>query len=114
MSGPSSDANGTGCIWQGISGGGLAISWETVDTNGLSDFYTLKSDQAYFEPTTVDGYPAVYADASDYRPSGQCAINVGANDHLFFFVNIHSSNHSQACNLAQQAASDVIKNLGGA
>ncbi|WIX80775.1 DUF3558 family protein [Amycolatopsis carbonis] len=40
------------------------------NSGGISDVYAQKSNQAYFEPTDVDGYPAVYADAQDGRKSG--------------------------------------------
>jgi hypothetical protein len=70
---------------------------------------------AYWKPTTVAGYPAVYGDAiSDQRPQGVCVINTAISDKLFFFTQFNNPlNTTQSCTLAAQAAAAVIKNLGG-
>jgi hypothetical protein len=81
----------------------------------LSDLYAKSDTIAYWQPTTVTGYPAAYGDViSDGRTQGDCVINVAVNDHLYFdseFTN--PLNASQSCALAKRAAADVIRNLGG-
>ena len=108
------NAGGVQCTWTGESGGSVSIGWETADTNGLSDLYAKSTSIAYWQPTTVDGYPAAYGDViSDGRAQGQCVINVGVTDQLYFDAQFSNpSNAGQSCALARQAASDVIKNLG--
>ena len=115
ISGPNGDANGVACDWNGDTGPILSVNWETIDKDGISDFYTLKSIMAYFIPTSVDGYPAVYADSGDDRSTGDCTIQVGVNDHLFFSAeyNLYGGNATPACNGDKQIASFVIQNLQG-
>lgn len=110
-----SGANGSQCSWAGDSGGSLSIGWETADTNGLSDLYAKSSTIAYWQPTTVAGYPAAYGDAiSDQRSQGVCVIDTAVSDRLYFDAQFNNPlNPSQSCTLAAQAAADVIKNLGG-
>jgi uncharacterized protein DUF3558 len=109
------NAGGVQCTWSGDSGGGISIGWETVITDGLSDLYTKASTIAYWQPTTVAGYPAAWGDAiSDGRAQGDCIISVGVNDHLYFDAQYTDPlNASQSCAFAQQGAADVIRNLGG-
>lgn len=100
------------CTWSSLDG--VGITWEKVNTNGLSDLYQQKSSAAYWIPITVSGYPAVFADTvSDSRPHGDCEINVGVNDHLYFFADYQAGPGNDACPKARQAAADVIRNLGG-
>ncbi len=115
ISKPKSDANGSQCSWAGDSGGSLSIGWETADTNGLSDVYAKSSTIAYWQPTTVAGYPAAYGDAlSDQRSQGVCVIDTAVSDKLYFDAQFNNPlNPGQSCTLAAQAAADVIKNLGG-
>lgn len=111
MSGPNTDSNGTSCTWAGNSGGILSVSWLTGDKNGLSDLYSLKANQPDFEITTVSGYPAVYTE----RDSKECTLNVGTSDKLYFFIDVSRTGVAdQLSSVAVQAATDVLKNLGGA
>lgn len=68
---------------------GLSVSFITGNENGLTDIYRLHADGQFpdFEPTEVDGYPAVIANAlADDRANGHCGINVGISNELVFFV----------------------------
>lgn len=70
-------ASGPGCSWKadGEPFRGLDMSFLTGNKKGLSDIYRgqKENDQfAYFEETTVDGYPAVFADGTDARSQGSC------------------------------------------
>lgn len=110
-----STSAGSRCSWTGDSGGSVSIGWVTANTNGLSDLYAKSSTIAYWQPTTIAGYPAAYGDAiSDGRAQGDCVINVGVNNHLAFNMQFNNpADAAQSCTLAGQAAADVIKNLGG-
>lgn len=103
------------CSWAGNAGGTVTIGWEMANTNGLSDLYAKSSTIAYWKPTTVSGYPAAFGDAlSDGRPQGDCVLNTAVSDKLYFIAQfVTPQNASQSCTLAEQAATDVIKNLGG-
>jgi hypothetical protein len=111
-----SDSVGSQCTWSGNPGGGISIGWETADTHGLSNLYARRSTIAYWKPTTVAGYPAAYGDVlSDDRSQGDCVLNVGVSDTLYFDAEFNDpDNAGQTCALAEQAATDVIHNLGGA
>lgn len=112
---PDKDANGTSCVWAGEAGGSIAVSWVTANTHGLSDLYVKQSTFSYWQPTTIAGYPAVYADAlGDHRSDGDCVLYVGASDQLAFFTEYDNpGDAAHACPLAGKAAADVIANLKG-
>jgi hypothetical protein len=106
------------CGWtDDTTGNVIGISWENDLGNGLSTIYSEKAQQGYWQPISVDGYPAVFADLADLRSKGTCVLNVGVSDKLSFisqYTAAQSDIGTKSCQLAQQAAADVIKNLGGA
>ena len=58
----------------------------------------------------------MFASISDGRAQGECVLNVGVNDSLYFFVDYQAEgtpDQANVCSLAQSAATDVIKNLQG-
>jgi hypothetical protein len=113
-SGPVNTVGNTGCSWSGESGGGINIGWQTAESNGLSDLYAHSGMIAYWQPTTVAGYPAAHGDPlGDNRSLGACMISVAVNDHLYFESDYTGPNADTSCALARQAAADVIKNLSG-
>lgn len=101
------------CAWAGSPGGDISIGWETVITNGLSNLYSRRSTIAYWQPLTISGYPAAYGDAvGDSRSRGNCVINVGVSDQLYFNAEFSDpANAGSSCVLAAQVATDVIRNL---
>jgi hypothetical protein len=108
----------TSCRWDssGSAGAQNSVFIGAVPDNkdGISDIYQQKSSSAYFQAATVDGYPAVFADKHDGRPSGNCTIWVGATDQLAFSVNPQIStgrNKDNSCGLAQQIATVVVQHL---
>lgn len=109
------NAGGVQCTWTGSPGGSVGVGWETANVDGLSDLYAQASTIAYWQPITVDGYPAAFGDPiNDGRAQGDCVLHVGVTDHLYFDSSFNNpSNAGQSCDLARQAASDVIRNLGG-
>jgi hypothetical protein len=107
---------GTQCQWQGHGGASVRIVWQTVAVAGLSDVYAQKSTMYYFQPTTVRGYPAVYASAfSDRRADGECSLYTAVDNSTVFATDYTAapSNARHACQLASQAAAAVIQHLGG-
>jgi Protein of unknown function (DUF3558) len=108
-----SDASGPGCAWTAQSLLTINVGWIPDNTRGLSDLYRKQQSMAYWRPTHVDGYPAVFADAAPQQDNG-CLLNTAVNDHLYFLAGAQgATSNGQACVLAQRTAADVIKNLGG-
>lgn len=95
-----------------------SVGFITGNKNGLSDTYRggKKAFPGYFEPTEVDGYPAVYNGLTENRPSGVCNITVGISDTLAFRTGVEAdrATGTKACDLVKQVASSVIKTLKGA
>lgn len=106
-------ATESGCTWAGDGGGAVSIAWEIANKHGLTDLYAKQTTFAYWIPTTIAGYPAVYGDALlDLRPHGDCVLNVGVNNQLTFFIQYDNSlKPSDGCRFAKVAATDVIANL---
>ena len=73
---------GPKCTWSGQAypTNTMAIGFATANDLGLTNVYRGKSTQAYFEPSTIDGYPTVYAAPSDERAVGTCDLSVGVTD----------------------------------
>lgn len=120
LSGSSTSVLGPGCTWTGGGtsgiGNGIELTWDTTDSNGLQFAYDRKSVFTYWTTTSVDGYPAVIGDVMDDRKSGSCSINVGVSDKMMFIARydgLVEPQKSQSCQLVQQVADDIIKNLGG-
>lgn len=108
-----------GCVWTSaaIDTNYINIGALPQNKNGLSDIYAQKDKQAYFTPTSIDGYPAVFADTQDSRPSGSCSLWVGVTDQLAVSVipNISVGDYKKdPCSLAQKFATAMIGHLKGA
>jgi hypothetical protein len=94
----------------------VRIVWQTVAVTGLTDLYSQKSVMYYFQPTTVRGYPAVYASAfSDRRADGECTLYTAVDNSTVFTTDYVAApaNVKRACQLASQTAAAVIQHLGG-
>lgn len=105
---------GPGCVWH--TGAPLdstiSIGFMTGNKKGLSDTYRGRSRFEYFEETTVDGYPSVFNDIVEGRPSGQCNLVVGISDTLTFLAREEGRLVGQAvCDRAKQVAAAVIATL---
>jgi hypothetical protein len=94
---------------------GFDVGFLTGNKNGLSD--TLeggkKAFPGYFEPTEVEGYPAVFNDVADRRPTGACNITVGISENLAFRAQeqANKSTGARSCDGAKQLAAAVIQTL---
>lgn len=101
-----------GCTWLG-EGGSIGIGWLTSNKHGLSDTYRGGAElNAYFIETTVDGYPAVFADSIDSRADGYCGIVVGVSDSLTFYATESGRLDAEgACARAKQVATAAIATI---
>jgi hypothetical protein len=112
---------GTGCVWAGTvnTTNSVYITPITANNGGLSDIYANngKGNYAYFEPTTADGYPGVYAEPSDGRSEGFCTLVLGVTDQLTVSIEVHlltGANKANPCNSANKVGTALIEHLKGA
>jgi hypothetical protein len=90
----------------------VGVGFITGNKHGLSDTYRGRPGFAYFEETMVDGYPAVFEEGVDGRPSGVCNITVGISDTLTFRSSEQGGRKGQgSCDRAKQVAGAVIVTL---
>ena len=102
------------CGWNDDDTGRVTflVGFLTPNKNGLSDIYRGNEMKKweYFEPTTIDGYPAVFADGRDRRDRGTCNVFVGISDTLVFNSQIEFAG-DKACDMAEELAGEVIATL---
>lgn len=114
-SGPSSTKLATGCDYNdSTTGNGISVSFETINKHGLSDIYAQQSSMAYWQPTTIQGYPAVAASQDDARKDGTCQMWVGFSNQLagYGLYDGHPDpSGTVACKKAKQVASQMITTL---
>jgi hypothetical protein len=105
------------CSWRfpvgTTSRGSLGIGFLSGNEGGLSDFYRTQDEFAYFEPTTIHGYPAVFADRQDLRADGECNVVVGINDSLAFHGWEAHRNPEGACDRAEKLAAAALATMRG-
>ncbi|WP_242539480.1 DUF3558 family protein [Streptomyces albidoflavus] len=88
------------------------MSWPS-DTPDLDVLYGLRDEQAYFEETTLQGYPAVFANQNDWRDR-HCVLYVGVSDDAVFYTAVDTFGEEGApgpCDAARKAAESVVDNL---
>ena len=94
---------------------GFEVGFIVPNEHGLADIIRGGKEAlpGYFEPTEVDGYPAVFNDLVDGRTRGICQITVGISDTLAFRAAEQSSREVgvKACDNAKQLAAAVIQTL---
>ncbi|MGW5050465.1 DUF3558 domain-containing protein [Actinokineospora sp. NPDC004072] len=103
------------CLWKNEDLVTIAVSYITANKNGLADLYRgqQQGQWAYWEPTTVSGYPGVFQHASDNRARGYCTISVGVTDELHFSATISRGDKAQACDQIKDVAAAVVDTLKG-
>jgi hypothetical protein len=118
---PVAKTSGPQCVWHTDDqpvGQTYGVGFLTGNKNGLSDTYRggKKAFPGYFEPTEVNGYPAVFNDLTDDRANGSCNITVGISSSLAFRAGIEGSKDTgtRSCDLVKQLAVTVIQTLKGA
>lgn len=86
-------------------------------SNGLADLYEREPNLAYFEPTEVSGYPAVYASPNEGRSSGVCQLHVGLTDNFLVSVWVYlgqsTPDYPRGCEVAEMSTRTMIENLKG-
>lgn len=89
-------------------GGGLAgIQADYERPKGVTKFLERAPD--------VEGYPAIYWDTRDRRPTGNCSMAVGIADDLAVYVIAGGYEGQQdSCDAAQGAAAGIVRTLKGA
>ncbi|MGH3432478.1 MAG: DUF3558 domain-containing protein [Thermocrispum sp.] len=111
-----SETTGPGCDWSGDDGGS-SMSLPPERILGMSGPYSQKHTYKYFEPISVGGYPALFADTYDDRNKGGCGLPVALTDDQLMttaaqFRPTSPYYQSGACDqlkLAAEAAMETIK-----
>ncbi|MGC5624484.1 DUF3558 domain-containing protein [Streptomyces albidoflavus] len=109
------DGTGAACLWEpeaSAEGAKVTVSWPS-DTPDLDVLYGLRDEQAYFEETTLQGYPAVFANQNDRRDR-HCVLYVGVSDDAVFSTAVDTFGEDGApgpCDAARKAAESVVDNL---
>lgn len=115
---PRTTANGPSCTFQEAAdpGNQIDVTTVTANKNGLQDVYDTKANDAYFDETQVNGYPAVYAAAADDRKDGKCGLFVGVTDELAVNILAQYDNGAGAtdpCAVVQKFGESMIQTLMG-
>lgn len=102
------------CSWRDSANReNYTVGYIVPNKNGLADLYRAQEQghRAYWEPTTVDGYPAVWEELTDLRDKGGCNISVGITDELHFSVFVARAEPSTACEDVKKVAGAVVETL---
>jgi hypothetical protein len=109
--GATAENAGPFCTWTADSevNSTVGVGFITGNKHGLSDIYRGRSRFEYFEETTVEGYPAVFASLNDGRAQGVCDIGVGISDTLIFRSTEQGGRKGQgSCDRVKQVAAAVV------
>ncbi|RSM64478.1 DUF3558 domain-containing protein [Kibdelosporangium aridum] len=91
------------------------VAYATEVPIGLSYRYAqhARGSYNYWEPTVLDGYPAVgYTASKDTGPGPiYCDFAVGVTDTLFFWVTADDTPGTAKCSTAKDMASTVLSNI---
>ncbi|OLF07535.1 hypothetical protein BLA60_26810 [Actinophytocola xinjiangensis] len=103
------------CSWSSsTTSDAVTIGFLTSNKGGLSDNYRAQREFDYFEPTTVDDYPAVFTERLDRRPTGTCNIVVGVADDMAFRATANTDLDARgACERAKQVAAAALATIRG-
>jgi hypothetical protein len=108
------EADKTLCTWSSTSKPGNTLA-AGVTPHGLNAEYQKQQSMhfyAYFQPTNLDGYPAVISDVSDDRTSGTFGIVIGINDKQIIHVQgTDLDNPGNGKTMMLKAASAALKTV---
>jgi Protein of unknown function (DUF3558) len=114
---------GPKCSWFSVDGvsGSMSVFYDTKAGGGLSlDYRNTKPQSSRWEPTTLQGYPAVAFNPRglDQKVTGTCSISVGINDDLTYGVGMTLGDNARkkgtdSCEAAKDVANTVLTNLKG-
>jgi len=101
------------CDWQPCAL--LCVAFLKANKNGLVDLYRGNDSrpEAYWEETTVQGYPGVFHAGVDSRSAGQCTFAVGLDDALAMSIYETGKLGVGSCERVKQVAAAVIQTLKG-
>jgi hypothetical protein len=102
------------CSWHAATelASTIGVGFITGNKNGLSDIYRGRDRFGYFIPTSVDGYPAVFADLSDGREAGRCSVAVGVSETQMIRASEQGRLDAQgSCDRAKQVAAAALATL---
>ncbi|MBM7771497.1 hypothetical protein JOD54_001701 [Actinokineospora baliensis] len=100
------------CDWDAKNLANYSFGWLDEYNQSIADTYRVfKDNSAYFEPTTINGYPAVFHDGTDNRKYGHCNLVVGIRDNLTFHVNSFGATETDACKTLREMATLAITNI---
>ncbi|WP_084470465.1 DUF3558 domain-containing protein [Amycolatopsis benzoatilytica] len=121
LSKPERDSNSTGisCAWQfGDGYTNLSASFLTSVPNGLTNAYSQKAAgyyaSGYFEPTSINGFPAVLADSRDRRDQGHISMLLGLSDKTEMLILIQASPGTNVKAGATNFAKAIVSTIQGA
>ncbi|NKQ58147.1 DUF3558 domain-containing protein [Amycolatopsis sp. K13G38] len=114
---------GPACTWFSADGvsGQIGVYYETKIGGGMNVIYrNLKPKSGRWEPTTLQGYPAVAGTfkGEDQSITGRCDVTVGIRDDLVFAVGLTLGDNARkrgvdSCEGAKDVANTVLTNLKG-
>lgn len=112
-------ATAASCAWRNRTTNSSArVQFEVESRRGLSAAYRANADGEYDlwdEVPDIAGYPAVIADITDGRASGDCAIVVGTSDEvtLDLAVTLSASKVGEVdpCDAAQEVAELALQTM---
>ncbi|EHY88751.1 DUF3558 domain-containing protein [Saccharomonospora azurea] len=114
------DVTGPYCGWSGKGDSrGLTVSIQSGNARrgagGLVHLRRMYDEgrYAYWEDTSIGGYPAAYLDLADRRSAGGCGVAVAVADDMSFSVAVdaYADQPTEACSAAARFAEDVLGNL---
>lgn len=109
--------NGIGCQWNAGADKltGIGANFYPKITDGLSHIYQQNAagffKGGYFQPTTINGYPATFNNVSDNRKGGDCSLTVAVSDQSIFDALILGKAGTDACKAAANVAKAVLQTI---
>jgi hypothetical protein len=93
----------------------VSVTIAQDEPDGLSSRYQEHASGTwnYWEPTTVDGYPALGFDATDSADLHPelCNFAIGIKDNLYFWATADDAPGTARCSAAKEVASAVLATL---
>ena len=116
-------ATGPACTWFSLDGGSgqIGVYYNTKGPGGLAvTYHNVKPQSERWEPTSLQGYPAVAGTGKgeDQNATGGCNVFVGIRDDLDFGVSLTLGDNARkrgvdSCEGAKDVANTVLTNLKG-
>jgi hypothetical protein len=88
-----------------------SVSYPATSTACQTCTESETGSRAYFGPTEVDEYPAVFLESTDFRSDGSCNIAVGISDTLVFRLAEDGNLGVKSCDRAKLVASMVLQTV---